>query len=180
MCGIFAYLGPKKSAGNIVLEGLKSLEYRGYDSWGIVAKKSDQTIFLKKQVGKIGNATLSKFNSSIGIGHTRWATHGGVVEKNAHPHADCKQEIFVVHNGIVENFEEIKKDLIKTGHQFTSETDTEVIAHLLEEKNLPLSRDRVKVVNQVFGSLRGLNAIIIFVPKSQEFFAIKNSSPLVF
>lgn len=180
MCGIFAYLGPKKNAGEIVLEGLKSLEYRGYDSWGIVAKKTDSSIFLKRKVGKIGNATLPKFNSSIGIGHTRWATHGGVVEKNAHPHSDCKQEIFVVHNGIVENFEKIKKDLIKKGHQFKSETDTEVIAHLLEEKKLPSRHDRTNLVHSIFKQLKGLNAIIIFIPKTEEFFAIKNSSPLVF
>ena len=180
MCGIFAYLGPKKNAGDIVLEGLKSLEYRGYDSWGVVIKKTDDTLFVKKKVGKIGDAKLPKLTSSIGIGHTRWATHGGVVEKNAHPHTDCKKELFVVHNGIVENFEEIKNDLISKGHIFKSETDTEVVAHLLEEKKLPSWSDRPKMVNKVFKLLAGLNAIIIFLPKTQEFFAIKNSSPLVF
>lgn len=180
MCGIFAYLGPKKNAGEIVLEGLKSLEYRGYDSWGVVARKNDDTTFLKKKVGKIGDAKLPKFTSSIGIGHTRWATHGGVTKYNAHPHSDCKQEIFVVHNGIVENFEELKKDLIKRGHTFRSQTDTEVIAHLLEEKKLPIMLGRAELVMKTFNQLSGLNAIIVFIPETQEFFAIKNSSPLVF
>lgn len=180
MCGIFAYIGPKNNAGDLVLEGLKSLEYRGYDSWGVVVKQTNESVFIKKKVGKIGEAKLPKLDAHFALGHTRWATHGGVTETNTHPHSDCKKEIFVVHNGIVENFEELKKDLVTKGHQFTSQTDTEVIAHLLEAKNLQLLHDRAKVVDEMFKSLKGLNAVIIFLPKTEEFFAIRNSSPLVF
>lgn len=179
MCGIFAYLGPKKNAGEIVLNGLKILEYRGYDSWGVALKLENKQIFIERHIGKIGEAKLPKLSSHTGIGHTRWATHGGVTEKNAHPHTDCQKKIIVVHNGIVENFEEFKKELIKKGHQFKSETDTEIIAHLIEEE-LKAREDLKEIVLKVFKNLRGLNAIIVFHPDSEQFFAIKNGSPLVF
>src|SRR3989344_8637481 len=143
MCGIFGYVGHKTDAAEIVLAGLKLLEYRGYDSWGVAAriKNSESKIknyfLIEKHVGKIGNAKLnsefSTLNSGLAIGHTRWATHGGVTAANAHPHMDCNSQIAVVHNGIVENFQELKYDLIKKGHKFISETDTEVIPHLVEE-----------------------------------------------
>src|SRR3989344_5013092 len=132
MCGIFAYVGPRNNAAQIVLDGLKLLEYRGYDSWGI-AVKNNKTIAVDKHTGKIGKAKTSLPKSSIGIGHTRWATHGGVTVKNAHPHLDCTKTIAVLHNGIIENFAEIKKELIKKGHKFISETDTEVASHLIED-----------------------------------------------
>lgn len=183
MCGIFAYLGPKENAGDIVLEGLKSLEYRGYDSWGVAVKQTDNDLYIKKRVGKIGEARLPRINSSAAIGHTRWATHGGVTGHNAHPHTDCKKQIIVVHNGIFENFLEIKTELLKKGHTFTSETDTEVTAHLLEEEKLQLMDGRANVVtflNKIFKKIKGLNAVIIFLPAKEQFFAIKNGSPLVF
>lgn len=177
MCGIFAYAGTNKNAGQIILDGLKSLEYRGYDSWGIALKKTDTKIFLEKHTGKIGNASLPKTPSTIGIGHTRWATHGGVTEANAHPHTDCTKKIIVVHNGIVENFAQMKENLITKGHIFTSETDSEVIAHLIEEEQTP---DLKKTMLSSFKKLEGLSAVIAFFPEKEAFYVIKNGSPIVF
>src|SRR3989338_3200074 len=108
MCGIFGYVGEKTNVGEMVLDGLKLLEYRGYDSWGI-AVKNGKKIEVQKNIGKIGNARVSFGPSNIGIGHTRWATHCGVTVKNANPHLDCKDQIAVIHNGIVENYLEIKE-----------------------------------------------------------------------
>ena len=179
MCGIFAYLGAKTNAGDLILNGLKSLEYRGYDSWGIAIKQSNGKLYVEKHAGKIGQSSLKSLVSNVGIGHTRWATHGGVTDNNAHPHLDCQKKIVVVHNGIVENFQQLRNKLIKTGHKFKSETDSETIAHLLEE-HLQSCDDRTEIVNNVFHQLQGLNAIIVFFPEFEEFYAIKNSSPLVF
>lgn len=178
MCGIFAYVGDKQNAGELILDGLKSLEYRGYDSWGVAVKKTDGSIFLQKKTGKIGDAQLPPIISSIGLGHTRWATHGGVTEANAHPHIDCSGKIIIVHNGIVENFADLKKDLQEKGHNFKSETDTEVIAHLLEEHHKS-EKDLKKLVLAVFNLLKGMNAVIAFFPDEDIFYAIKNGSPIV-
>jgi len=135
MCGIVGYIG-KKPILPILLSGLKRLEYRGYDSFGLFVLNSREHFLLKK-TGKISDwdKKLSDigFEGNLGIGHTRWATTGEVCEKNAHPHSDCKDNIFLVHNGIVENYEELKEGLIKEGHQFSSETDTEVLCHLIEK-----------------------------------------------
>ncbi len=177
MCGIFGYVGKDTNAGEIILGGLKALEYRGYDSWG-VAIKTDSDTFIQKQVGKIGDAKLPQLKSSIGIGHTRWATHGGVTQENAHPHTDCHSKIIVVHNGIIENWQELKAKL-KNKHTFKSETDTEVVAHLLEEK-VKKTNENKQAVADVFKMLDGLNAIIVFFPDQEEFYALKNSSPLIF
>lgn len=169
MCGVFGYVGKSKNAPSIVLEGLKKLEYRGYDSWGVSAV-IDSKIVVEKRVGKIGEAVLSKkFNgsSSLALGHTRWATHGGVTEKNSHPHLDCTGKIAVVHNGIIENYEKLKKDLIKKGHRFVSETDSEVIPHLIEDCG----------VRKAFKKLEGLNAIVVMM--GEKIYAIKKGSPLV-
>lgn len=178
MCGIFAYTGNKNNAADLILEGLKSLEYRGYDSWGLVVK-DNSGLYIEKHIGKIGQAKIKKINSHIGLGHTRWATHGGVTEKNTHPHVDCKKEVVIVHNGIVENFEILKKRLLKLGHKFQSETDSEVIAHLIEEK-LKTKSNKPKIIKETFQEIKGMNAIIVFFPKTEEFFAIKNGSPIVF
>src|SRR3989344_3595213 len=133
MCGIFGYIG-SKNASEVVLEGLKRLEYRGYDSWGI-AVVSDQVV-VNKKVGAIGDLSrLSGFpESKIGIGHTRWATHGGITDINAHPHFSSDKSFCLAQNGIVENYSIIKNDLIKKGYKFESETDTEVIVRLIEDK----------------------------------------------
>lgn len=174
MCGIFGYIGTKNEAANIILEGLKSLEYRGYDSWG-VAVGVDKSLDYEKHVGKIGKAKVNLPASSFGIGHTRWATHGGVTDTNAHPHLSCDYSIALVHNGIVENFQKLKKDL-KSTHKFKSNTDTEVIVHLVEEemKKKPIT----SAVRDAFKKLGGLNAIAILTNDGQIIVA-KNGSPLV-
>lgn len=137
MCGIVGYIG-KQETVPILLEGLKRLEYRGYDSAGI-SFFEDENVVTLKAVGKVSeleNKINGKnFKAVLGIAHTRWATHGKPCDKNSHPHCDCNRNIFLVHNGIVENYQELKEELTKKGHKFSSETDTEVIAHLIEEFN---------------------------------------------
>lgn len=179
MCGIFGYIGKKTDAPQMVLEGLKSLEYRGYDSWGVASvPEKNGPIIIKKKAGKIGNASVDEMPpSSFALGHTRWATHGGVTDINAHPHLDCTQQIAVIHNGIVENYEELKKKLIAAGHTFISETDTEVIVHLIEE--YAKTHQFAKSVQQAFNDLGGLNAIIAISSKERHFVAARNGSPLV-
>lgn len=176
MCGIFGYVGKQNKAADIVFEGLKLLEYRGYDSWGIAVKQGKKLV-LEKHVGKIGDAKVNLPQSTLGIGHTRWATHGGVTEKNAHPHLDCTKTIAVVHNGIVENFQELKDDLIEKGHKFISETDTEIIPHLIEEnlKHEGFSSS----VRDAFNVLKGLNAVVVANAVSKEIIAAKTGSPLI-
>lgn len=176
MCGIFGYIGTKTDTAQTVLEGLKLLEYRGYDSWGI-AVKHDGRFEVDKHIGKIGNAVVDLPASTLGIGHTRWATHGGVIDTNAHPHLDCTKRIAVVHNGIVENFAEIKEELIKKGHTFISETDTEVIPHLIEESLK--TQDPKESVRSAFNRLHGMNAIVVSFAGKDQIIAAKNGSPLV-
>ncbi|HMP40738.1 MAG TPA: class II glutamine amidotransferase, partial [Roseiflexaceae bacterium] len=133
MCGIVGYIGPR-DATEIVVGGLGRLEYRGYDSAGI-AIGNGQQIELRRSVGKLSNLVAQlreqPLHGSCGIGHTRWATHGGVTEENAHPHRDASGTIVVIQNGIVENYLELKGELQARGHTFASQTDTEVIARLL-------------------------------------------------
>lgn len=134
MCSIIGYKG-KNAAAPILVDSLKRMEYRGYDSVGVATFDSGN-ILVRKGIGKVievnNNLKLSQMTGRIGIGHTRWATHGGVTDKNAHPHSACKNDIAVVHNGIIENYKDLKQELISAGHTFLSETDSEVIAHLLE------------------------------------------------
>ena len=134
MCGIVGYVGGQE-AWPIIYEGLRRLEYRGYDSAGIAVVDSHGDIQLRKTVGKVSGleSTGEHPSGSVGLGHTRWATHGRPSHENAHPHTDCEQRIAVVHNGIVENYLELKRRLIDAGHKFGSETDTEVLTHLVEE-----------------------------------------------
>lgn len=176
MCGIFAYTGIRNNAGEIVLSGLKTLEYRGYDSWGI-AQRSNKTILIDKRIGKIGQVKKRFLRSNIAIGHTRWATHGGATQKNAHPHLDCTGNIALLHNGIIENYTTLKEKLLKEGHIFVSETDTETAVHLIEKFLKKMSF--LEAVRQAFKLLSGMNAIVVINNQTQEIIAIKNGSPLV-
>jgi glucosamine--fructose-6-phosphate aminotransferase (isomerizing) len=180
MCGVFGYIGEGKSdLSGFLIDGLTKLEYRGYDSAGIaILQKNKFKVF--KKIGEIKNLKKllsgKKISGKLGIGHTRWATHGGVTDRNSHPHLDCGGNIAVVHNGIVENFEDIKKLLIQKGHKFTSETDTEVIPHLIEEETK--DNNFLEAVRKTFLKLYGLNAIVA-LGKNGEMVAFKNGSPLV-
>lgn len=181
MCGIFGYIGKRKNAKELVLKGLKTLEYRGYDSWGIAVvdqKNGHQKIVLKKKAGKIGDATVTNLPSgNFAFGHTRWATHGGVTDDNAHPHLDCSHTIAVIHNGIVENYLDLKNKLGPTHHKYISETDTEIIAHLIEE-NLKKFSFREAVQN-AFKQLLGRNAIIALSAADKSLVVAKNGSPII-
>ena len=136
MCGIVGYVG-KKHVVPVIIDGLRRLEYRGYDSAGIAVAGNGEGLQMRRAEGKLRNLEealrLQPLHGTYGIGHTRWATHGRPTEENAHPHRDCTGEIVVVHNGIVENYLDLKKKLIEEGHKFTTETDTEIIAHLVEK-----------------------------------------------
>ena len=135
MCGIVGYVG-KKRVVPVIIDGLRRLEYRGYDSAGIAVAGNGEGLQVRRAEGKLRNLEeaiqLKPLDGTYGIGHTRWATHGRPTEENAHPHRDCTGKIVVVHNGIVENYMSLKKKLIDGGHKFRTETDTEVIAHLIE------------------------------------------------
>src|SRR5437879_1336991 len=137
MCGIVGYIGPQ-SVVPVIIEGLRRLEYRGYDSAGIAVAGGPEGLALRRAPGKLRNLETviadSPLNGSFGIGHTRWATHGRPTEENAHPHRDGSGTLVVVHNGIVENYLTLKNALIAKGHKFVSETDTEIIAHLIEDE----------------------------------------------
>ena len=162
MCGIVGYVGPKQAAP-ILLAGLRSLEYRGYDSSGI-AVLCDQDVEIRRAVGKL-DALVRTLNGHtppghIGIGHTRWATHGQPSEMNAHPHRDCTGDVLVIHNGIVENFLDLKAQLSADGHQFHSQTDTEIIPHLIEVY-LKRGRDLEEAVQMVANQLAGASAFLV-------------------
>lgn len=180
MCGIVGYIGDKNGA-NVVVDGLKKLEYRGYDSWGLAGKK-DKEIISHKQVGKIGGFNLEKdlpkFSAQICIGHTRWATHGGVTKNNSHPHFSCDKKIAVVHNGIVENYQQLRKKLEGKGHKFSSQTDTEVIAHLIEEycKNKKFE----DAVRASLKDIDGSYALAIINTKDDILIGARQGSPLIF
>jgi len=180
MCGIVGYFGDNDGMPAVV-EGLKRLEYRGYDSWGLAAK-SDSKILIHKQVGKIGGFNLKKdlpnFGGKVCIGHTRWATHGGVTAANSHPHLSCDGRIAVVHNGIVENYQELRAQLEKKGHKFKSQTDTEVIAHLIEQE-LKTKKDFVDATRAALKKIEGSFALGILDRESDVLIGARFASPLV-
>src|SRR4029453_18725471 len=136
MCGIVGYVGPKPLVP-LLMDGLRRLEYRGYDSGGAAVVRRGE-IEIRRSAGKLSNLddVLEKqpIDGEYGIGHTRWATHGRPTEENAHPHRDCHGRIVVVHNGIIENYLELKKELTAGGHKFVTETDTEIVAHMVEQE----------------------------------------------
>ncbi len=176
MCGIFGYVGEKRDAAEAVREGLKRLDYRGYDSWGVCVAKEGE-IFLQKQVGIIGTDRPNLPETTIGIGHTRWATHGKVNEVNAHPHYATDRSFVLAQNGIAENADAIKIQLEKNGYTFVSETDTEVIVRLIEKK-LKKAKSLEEAVRLAFKDLTGRNTIIILTADGSVI-AARNGSPLV-
>src|SRR6187397_3699067 len=161
MCGIVGYTGPRE-AGPILIEGLKRLEYRGYDSAGIALVDEDGDLFVEKKAGKLSNLTTALGDSTphagIGLAHTRWATHGRPNDLNAHPHQDCTGDITVIHNGIIENFRELRDGLVERGHTLTSETDTEAIAHLVEES---YQGDLADAVRAALRRMEGAYALVV-------------------
>jgi len=180
MCGIVGYIG-KREALPILMDGLKRLEYRGYDSAGISVFSGGKVV-TERAVGKVAELENKingkKISGCIGIAHTRWATHGKPTEKNAHPHCDCQKNIFLVHNGIIENYKELKEDLEKAGHKFSSETDTEIVAHLIEEyeKQVPLK----EAVWRTLAHISGTYGLAIVDQKNPgKIIIARNGSPLV-
>ncbi len=178
MCGIIGYVGNQNAHG-IVIDGLKRLEYRGYDSFGFAILK-ERNFEIFKNVGRISEFS-SDFNGicDLSIGHTRWATHGGVTKENAHPHVDCTGKIIVVHNGIIDNFQELKQDLEKQGHVFKSQTDTEILPHLIEE-HMKRGSSFEEAVSKSIGQLEGSYAFITaFSGEPDKLIGARNGAPLV-
>ncbi|MFA5024396.1 MAG: glutamine--fructose-6-phosphate transaminase (isomerizing) [Patescibacteria group bacterium] len=178
MCGIIGYLG-NQPAKQILIDGLKKLEYRGYDSAGICVLENG-VFTVNKKVGPVVGLAKAVADQSIagllGIAHTRWATHGAPSEKNAHPHFDCQKKIAVAHNGIIENYQALKKILIKEGHKFTSETDSEVLVHLIEkfyQGNLE------KAVSSALALVEGSYGLVVISTKENKLVAARKSSPLI-
>ncbi len=177
MCGIFAYTG-EKNAAEILVDGLTALEYRGYDSAGIFIPKSGSI----KTAGSVGNLKVKmprRLEGKSGIAHLRWATHGEPTEINAHPHSDCAQEIWLVHNGIIENYKELKDRLIADGHTFVSSTDTEVLAHIIEQ-HLKQEKDFERAVIPALKEVRGTYGLAISYTKEPEkVIAARMGAPVV-
>jgi glucosamine--fructose-6-phosphate aminotransferase (isomerizing) len=187
MCGIVGYVG-KKEVVPIIIEGLRRLEYRGYDSAGIAVAGDGDKLQIRRAEGKLRNLEevirLKPLHGSYGIGHTRWATHGRPTEENAHPHRDCTGKIVVVHNGIVENYLSLKKKLIDEGHKFSTETDTEVIAHLIEKHLFKTGNgNRPKLEEAVRKTVKELSGVfalaVISVDEPDKIVAARNGPPLV-
>src|SRR5436189_3091038 len=161
MCGIVGYTGPRE-AGPILIEGLKRLEYRGYDSAGIALVDEAGDLFVEKKAGKLANLQTAIADrtphAAIGLADTRWATHGRPTDLNAHPHQDCTGDITVIHNGIIENFQELRDGLAARGHRLTSDTDTEAVAHLVEES---YQGDLADAVRAALRQLEGAYALVV-------------------
>jgi len=175
VCGIFGYIGEKRAAP-LVLAGLQRLEYRGYDSFGLAVL--DRDLWVWKKEGRISRQSpeVSRRRGRTAIGHTRWATHGEPSDANAHPHTDCKGSIAIVHNGIIENYASLRRELSSRGHAFRSETDTEAIVHLIEEQ---YHGDLLSAVMAVLPRLEGSYAILAVAEGYEGIVAARQGSPLV-
>jgi glucosamine--fructose-6-phosphate aminotransferase (isomerizing) len=182
MCGIIAYSGSERAAP-ILLEGLKRLEYRGYDSAGILTVDSKSEFQLKKEVGRVleinQKVNFLDMEGTVGLAHTRWATHGGVTQANAHPHISNNNKIAVIHNGIIENYKDLRSKLVTEGFKFCSETDTEVVPNLVEYWMRVRGQDFLHAVLNTFQSLEGNFALVIIDKDSKMIVGAKNGSPLV-
>lgn len=174
MCGIFATTNDSHSAQTI-LAGLIRLEYRGYDSWGIAVKGKDK-IEQQKKVGKISDSSTNLPDSSLGIGHTRWATHGEVNQTNAHPHTDCSGRLALVHNGIIDNWQELKEK-IDSSHDIKSQTDSEIIVHLIEQELK--KHDLLTAAQKAISQVEGINAFLLFHQDYPYLVTAKTGSPIV-
>src|SRR5467141_1943177 len=187
MCGIVGYVG-KKQVVPVIIEGLRKLEYRGYDSAGIAVSGNGEGLQIRRAEGKLRNLEevirIKPLDGTYGIGHTRWATHGRPTEENAHPHRDCTGKIVVVHNGIVENYLSLKKKLIAEGHKFTTETDTEIIAHLVEKHYLQTGNGHrpslEEAVRKADKELTGVFALVVIaIDEPNKIVAARNGPPVV-
>src|SRR6187397_695783 len=180
MCGIIGYIGSKQLVP-ILIDGLRRLEYRGYDSVGVAVVRNGN-IELRRSAGKLARLeeviATHPLEGEYGIGHTRWATHGRPTEENAHPHRDCTGRIVVVHNGIIENYLELKRQLQSEGHTFVTETDTEIVAHLVERE---FRDDGLEMaVRRALAHLRGLFAIVLMTSDDPgKIVAARNGPPVV-
>src|SRR5882724_5275377 len=184
MCGIIGYIGDKEVVP-VLIDGLRRLEYRGYGSAGVAVVR-DGAIDLRRSAGKLSNLEqvirIDPIAGDYGVGHTRWAKHGRPTEENAHPHRDCTGKIVVVHNGIIENYLRLKKKLIEEGHKFTTETDTEIIAHLVEKyssvngRHVPLEEAVRKAVKELSGVFA---LVLISTDDPNKIVAARNGPPAV-
>jgi glucosamine--fructose-6-phosphate aminotransferase (isomerizing) len=180
MCGIVGYVGPRAPLP-VLIDGLRKLEYRGYDSAGVAIVRNGH-VEIRRSPGKLSRLeevlTTQPLEGEYGVGHTRWATHGRPTEENAHPHRDCTGRIVVVHNGIIENYLTLKRALMARGHAFATETDTEVVAHLVEEER----RDDgfVAAVRRALAQLRGLFALVLIAADEPDtIVAVRNGPPVI-
>lgn len=178
MCGIVGYVGDTLAAP-VIFESLKKLEYRGYDSYGFATLDRNQ-FFVKKDSGKISDMKFQGLSDALpgmmGVGHSRWATHGKASVENSHPHADCDGNVLVVHNGIIENYQELREELKKKGHKFRSDTDTEIIPHFIEEyKELGFEESVKKAVDR----LKGRYAVVALSKDSDKMIGVRRGSPLI-
>ncbi|HMF94352.1 MAG TPA: class II glutamine amidotransferase, partial [Vicinamibacterales bacterium] len=180
MCGIIGYIGSKEVVP-VLIEGLRRLEYRGYDSAGVAVVKNGR-VDLRRSAGKLSNLETvigaAPLAGDYGVGHTRWATHGRPTEENAHPHRDCTGKIVVVHNGIIENYLDLKLELQRQGHTFVTETDTEIVAHLVERE---MKDDGLEnAVRRALMLMRGLFALVLIsADDPQKIVTVRNGPPIV-
>src|SRR6201997_231896 len=180
MCGIIGYIGPKDVVP-VLIDGLRKLEYRGYDSAGVAVVRHG-SIDLRRSAGKLSNLEqvidTDPIKGDYGVGHTRWATHGRPTEENAHPHRDCTGKIVVVHNGIIENYLDLKLELQRQGHVFVTETDTEIVAHLVERE---MQGDGLEqAVRRALLRMRGLFALVLISADDPEkIVTVRNGPPIV-
>ncbi len=181
MCGIIGYSGTRQ-ASPILLASLKRLEYRGYDSCGMALLNGNKVIDVKKGTGRIeevnGKVDFLSLSGKVGIAHTRWATHGNVTMENAHPFTSCDQKYALIHNGILENYVELKKQLIEKGHHFNSTTDTEVLVHLIEE-NMKQAKDLIDAIKKTSEQAEGAFTFLLLSQDSGEIYCFRKDSPLI-
>ncbi len=182
MCGIIGYIGAKDVVP-VLIDGLRRLEYRGYDSAGVAVVR-DGNVYMRRSAGKLSRLEevieQDPLTGEYGVGHTRWATHGRPTEENAHPHRDCTGRIVVVHNGIIENYLDLKRELQQQGHKFVTETDTEIVAHLVEREMRDAHGALEVAVRRALSQLRGLFALVLMsADDPQKIVAVRNGPPIV-